>query len=66
MERGQHDTPHPLEHDDEHRRQGIAKLATYLAFEHNMQDADNGKCTREEAIERVRALQPLLREGVEG
>ncbi|NDZ93291.1 hypothetical protein G3I13_01765 [Streptomyces sp. SID6673] len=62
MERGK-DRPRPLEHDDPHRLERIKQVAPHLVFEHLMQDADEGKMTREEAIERCRALRPLLVEG---
>lgn len=63
MERGNFDQPGPLEHDDPQRRQGIATIAIYLAFEHAMQSVDAGRCTREDAFEYVRTLRPLLVEG---
>ncbi|WP_167677371.1 hypothetical protein [Rhodococcus sp. B10] len=52
-----------MEHDDEGRLARIRQVAPHLVFEHLMQDADEGKMTREEAIERIRALRPLLVEG---
>ena len=63
MERGQFDNPGGLEHDDPGRIARIQRIAPHLVFEHLMHDADEGRLTREEAIERMRALRPLVVEG---
>lgn len=63
MEKGTFNQPSPLEHGDPERTDRIRKIAPYLLFEHLMSDADEGKLSREEAIERMRALTPIVVEG---
>ena len=63
MEAKRDSQPHPLEHDDPARTDRIRAIAPYLLFEHLMQDADDGKLSREEAIERCKAITPIVVEG---
>lgn len=62
MERG-FDQSSALEHDDPARLARIRRIAPHLLFEHLMSDADEGKLSRDEAIERMRALTPIVVEG---
>ncbi|MFI8696714.1 hypothetical protein [Dietzia maris] len=41
-------------------------MATHIAFEQLMQAADNGECTRDEAIGCLKALKPYIEESAEG
>lgn len=54
--------PASLEYDDPRRREGLARVATHIAFEQLMQAADNGECTRDEAIGCLKALRPFIGE----
>ncbi len=62
MERELFKPPASLEYDDPRRREGLARVATHLAFEQLMQAADNGECTRDQAIGCLRARRPFIGE----
>ncbi|GAA1053956.1 hypothetical protein GCM10009570_25450 [Dietzia natronolimnaea] len=62
MERELHNQPSPLEYEDSQLREGLGRVATYLAFEQLMQAADDGECTRDQAIGCFRALRPFIGE----